>query len=86
MRVADDLHTRFPQLLRVTPMRLIRHGIPHHGKILVAVHTYHRFPVWFPVQPEAIFPFELDAADSDAPSITIDRIPRFILHINHEII
>ena len=86
MGVSDDAQTRVAQFLGVAPMQAVGQGVAYHGKVLVAIGTDERIRVGLAVQPKAVLPTELDAADADASPIAVHRIAVFVLHIDVQVI
>ena len=86
MGVTDYLHTDIFQFFGITPMDTICHGIANNGKVLMTICPDQWLIIRFAVQPKAVFPFKLNATDTDTAAITINHIPFFIADTNQQVI
>ena len=75
---ADHLHPRIAQLLCIAPLHGVGQCVPEDGKILVAVRSHQFALVTFPVDPQSIVLFKLDAPDTDSLAVPVHHLP---LHI-----
>ena len=86
MGIADNLESGITQLLGITPMKSIRDCISHNGIVLMTIGTDEGLAIGFPVQPESVFPLELDAADTDAATVAIHHIALLVADAYNEVI
>ena len=84
--VTDNLHPGLLQLLGIPPMDAVSDRVSDDSKILVAVRTDQRLFIRFAVQVKAVFSLKLNAADSDAATITVDHISVFIEHPHQQVV
>ena len=67
-------------------MQGIGKRIAYDGKILMAVAAYQFAGIGLSVQPKAVFPFHLDAANSYPPLIAVDDFPFLVFYAYLQII
>ena len=84
--ITDDLHPDIFQFLGIPPMNTICDSVSDNRKILVAVSSDQRFAVRSAIQVEAVFPFKLNAADSDTAAVTVDHISFLIKYPHQQVI
>ena len=67
-------------------MKSIGDCISHNGIVLMTIGTDEGLAIGFPIQPESVFPLELDAADTDATTIAIHHISLLVADAYNEVI
>ena len=86
MGIADDAHPGIAQLLGVAPVQAVGERIAYHGKVLMPVGADERLRIGLPVEPEAVLPTKLDAADADTPAVSVHHMSLLVLHIDMQIV